>query len=330
MIAEYIWLGGDNELRSKTRVLKENVWGDISKVPDWDYDGSSTKQADGSHSEVIIKPAAMFKDPFRGGNDILVLCSTYRTDGTPLSNNHRDWAKRIFDANLDEEPWYGLEQEYFLFDINTNLPIFFDEHGEQGQYYCSVGSQNAFGRNIAEEHMQACLKAGVNISGINAEVAPGQWEYQVGPCIGIDAADQLWIARYILERISEKYGVYVCLDPKPLKGDWNGSGCHTNYSTKAMRESGGLIAIYEAIDRLRENHDEHMKVYGKDNEMRLTGKHETSSFHKFTSGVANRNASVRIGNRTVKDGCGYFEDRRPSSNMDPYLVTAKIFETTVL
>lgn len=337
IVAEYIWLGGNNELRSKTRVLDENTIvylqqgeGCRLSLPDWDYDGSSTNQADGNNSEVILKPAAICKDPFRGENDIFVLCSTYRPDGTPLSNNHRDWAKQIFDAKKDEEPWYGLEQEYFMYNIETNLPLFFDENGEQGQYYCSVGSQNAYGRNIAEEHMQACLKAGVNISGINAEVAPGQWEYQVGPCTGIDAADQLWMARYILERISEKYGIYISLEPKPLSGNWNGSGCHTNYSTKAMREPGGLIKIYEAIDKLRENHDEHMKVYGKDNEMRLTGKHETSSFYKFTSGVANRNASVRIGNKTVNEGCGYFEDRRPSSNMDPYLVTAKIFETTVL
>ena len=324
-IAEYVWLGGDNELRSKTRILEQTEY-----PPDWDYDGSSTKQADGAYSEVILKPCAIYKDPFRGENDILVLCSTYRPDGTPLSNNHRDWAKRVFDTKPDEEPWYGLEQEYFLFDVNTNLPIGFNAYGEQGQYYCSVGYLNAHGRGIVEEHMQACLQAGINISGVNAEVAPGQWEYQVGPCTGIDSADQLWMARYILERVSEKFGVYVCLYPKPLNGDWNGSGCHTNYSTKKMREPGGLNEIYEAIDRLRENHEEHMEVYGKDNELRLTGKHETSSFHKFSSGIANRNASIRIGNKTVNDGFGYFEDRRPSSNMDPYLVTAKIFETTVL
>lgn len=324
-IAEYIWLGGENELRSKTRVLEQNY-----PVPDWDYDGSSTKQADGASSEVILKPSAIFKDPFRGENDILVLCSTYRPDGTPLSNNHRDWAKKIFDAAPDEEPWYGLEQEYFIYDVVTKLPIGFNEAGKQGQYYCSVGSRNAFGRNIVEEHMQACIKAGVNISGINAEVAPGQWEYQVGPCTGIDAADQLWIARYILERVSEIYNVYICLEPKPLNGDWNGSGCHTNYSTKKMREQGGIDEINKAIQLLGEKHTDHMKIYGSGNELRLTGKHETSSFHAFSSGIANRNASVRIGNKTVNEGRGYFEDRRPSSNMDPYLVTAKIFETTVL
>lgn len=327
---EYIWLGGDNELRSKTRVLHHSIYS-ISDIPDWDYDGSSTKQAEGSTSEVIIKPCAIYKDPFRRlENGMLVLCSTYRPDGTPLSNNQREWANDIFNQKLEECPWYGLEQEYFLFDIDQNIPIGFPKMGMQGQYYCSIGSRNAFGRKIAEEHMMDCIYAGINISGINAEVAPGQWEYQVGPCTGIDAADQLWVARYILERITEQYGVYVCLEPKPLIGDWNGSGCHTNYSTKKMRDNNGITEIYKAIELLSDKHDEHMAVYGDGNEKRLTGIHETSSFYKFSWGKANRSASVRIGNKTINEGCGYFEDRRPSSNMDPYLVTAKIFETTCL
>ena len=330
ILAEYIWLGGENELRSKTRVLQS-----ISDLSDWDYDGSSTKQAEPSDSEIILRPGVIFLDPFRGELNILVICSTYKQDGTPLPNNHRDHAVKVFEEDEDAVPWYGLEQEYFLFDVETNMPIGFSESKTQGQYYCSVGSLNAFGRNIAEEHLHACLRAGINISGINAEVAPGQWEYQVGPCTGIEAADQLCAARYILERISEEYGVYVCLDPKPLKNgewnsEWNGSGCHTNFSTKKMREENGIVEIYAAIELLGKKHDEHMKVYGEGNELRLTGKNETSSFHKFSYGKADRNASIRIGNKTIREGCGYFEDRRPSSNMDPYLVTAKIFETTVL
>jgi len=333
VIAEYIWLGGENELRSKTRIL-DRFTKTIQQLPDWDYDGSSTKQAEGDDSEVILKPCAIFRDPFRGENDILVLCSTYRPDGTPLQNNYRDWAVKIFNEKPEEEPWYGLEQEYFLFDTTTRLPLCMNREqyytNKQGQYYCSVGSLNIFGREIVEEHMMACLNAGINLSGVNAEVAPAQWEYQVGPCTGISAADQLWVARYILERITEKYGAYVVLNPKPLKGNWNGSGCHTNYSTLKMRSENGIHEIYKAIDKLSNKHDEHMTVYGSENETRLTGKHETSSFYKFTSGKADRGASIRIGNKTIHDGYGYFEDRRPSSNMDPYLVTAKIFETTVL
>ena len=334
ILAEYIWLGGESELRSKTRVLEFSVKLDLSykstinKLPDWDYDGSSTKQADGKSSEVILKPCALFRDPFRQEHDILVLCSTYNPDGTPLQNNYRHNAAKLFAKLPELEPWFGLEQEYFFMDLMSHLPLGYPTTNQkQGQYYCSVGSRNAFGREIAEEHLQACIKAGITISGINAEVAPGQWEYQIGPCTGIDSGDHLWIARYIMERISEKFNVYICLDPKPLKGDWNGSGCHTNFSTKPMRIEGGLDNINMAIELLKEKHNEHMQVYGEGNDVRLTGKHETSSYYKFTSGPADRGASIRIGNRTIDAGRGYFEDRRPSSNMDPYLVTAKIFET---
>lgn len=326
--AEYIWIGGENELRSKTRVFVNYNRND--GFPDWDYDGSSTKQAEGHNSEVILKPCAVVKDPFRRTNDVLILCSTYKPDGEPVSNNHRHNAVSVFGRGLHENPWFGLEQEYFMYDTRTKQPLGFDENGKQGQYYCSVGSMNAHGRDIAEEHLAACLTAGIKISGINAEVAPGQWEFQIGICEGIEAGDHLWLARYLLERISEKHGVYINYHPKPLIGDWNGSGCHTNYSTKTMREPGGLGEIYKAIDRLSNKHVEHMQVYGQFNELRLTGKHETAGYNVFSYGRANRGASIRIGNKTVDDGCGYFEDRRPSSNMDPYLVSAKIFETTCL
>jgi len=319
MYAEYIWIDGNSRLRSKTRILP---YGDL---PDWDYDGSSTNQATSGNSEVVLKPCATFKDPFRT-NGALVLCATYDQDGCPLTTNYRDWAVNIFNTNLEAEPWYGIEQEYFLLDNTTNLPIGSSETDVQGQYYCSVGSKNAIGRHIAETHMQCCLYAGISISGINAEVAPSQWEYQVGPCIGIAAADQLWVARYILERLTESYGVHICLDPKPFP-QWNGSGCHTNFSTKQMREENGIDEIYKAIDFLSKNHEEHMCVYGEDNAKRLTGIHETSSMSSFSCGIANRNASVRINHKTIKDGHGYFEDRRPSANMNPYLVTAKLFET---
>lgn len=241
-IFEYIWLGGKNELRSKTRVL-------YSENPTkWNYDGSSTGQASGVDSEVILVPCKKIKCPFRKKTQtrpngmiydlprFLVLCDTYKPNDEPLKNNHRVWAKQVFDQCLDEEPWFGIEQEYFLMNKETGLPLGFDPEGKQGQYYCSVGALNAFGRQIADEHLQACLYAGLQISGLNAEVAPGQWEYQIGPCTGIQSGDELWLSRYILERVAEKHGVAVSFDPKPLKGDWNGSGCHTNYSTKRMRE----------------------------------------------------------------------------------------------
>jgi glutamine synthetase len=335
-VVEYIWLGGNNEFRSKTRVLDNvNIAAiSIKDIPDWNYDGSSTGQATGRESEVIIKPKTLFNNPFGQPYDYIVLCDTYLPDGSPLYNNTRIVADMIFNQKLDEEPWFGLEQEYFLIDPTTNKPLGFDETGKQGQYYCSVGCENAFGRKFIDEHFRMCLHAGVKIGGINAEVAPGQWEFQIGPCVGIDAGDHLWTARYILQRLGEIHNVKIDLSPKPLKGDWNGSGCHTNYSTKNMREGTdektGLNYIDEAIDKLSKNHQEHMKLYGSGNEERMTGKHETASYTVFTDGVANRGASVRRGNETIKNKKGYFEDRRPSANCDPYLVTSAIFKTTCL
>tara|TARA_B100001093_G_scaffold498581_1_gene546840 strand:+ start:310 stop:1470 length:1161 start_codon:yes stop_codon:yes gene_type:complete len=374
--AEYVWIGANGDLRSKTKVICRKCpetkaeWEEVgtqefdkvTDFPEWNFDGSSTNQASGNDSEVIIKPCAVFDDPLRGDSKWphrshkLILCDTYYPDQIrPLESNKRSWAKQIFDKKLDEKPWFGLEQEYYIYNFNDQrLPIGHPDDlphnslssatGDQGQYYCGSGAQNAFGRKIAEEHLQACIKAGIKISGINAEVGPGQWEFQIGPCTGIDAGDHLWMARYLLNRIGEKHNMTINYHPKPFTRpewndcapDWNGSGCHTNYSTLQMRTynndlpGNGLKCIKEAISKLSKNHTEHMKVYGADNEKRMTGKCETASYDKFSDGIGDRSASVRIGNKTVSDGYGYFEDRRPSSNCDPYLVTAKIFETTVL
>lgn len=331
---EYVWIGGgNNALRGKTKVVNGEI-NAVSDLSDWNFDGSSTEQAQGTDSEVIIKPRALFNDPFRGLHHKIVLCDTYSPTGEPLPNNHRQWANDIFNQKLGEEPWFGLEQEYFLMDPKTNLPLGFGEEKSQGQFYCSAGAENAFGRNIVEQHLIACVHAGIKISGVNAEVAPGQWEFQIGPCVGIEQGDHLWMARYLLQRVAEIYNVSVDIEPKPIKGDWNGSGCHTNYSTKNMREgtdsNTGLDYINDAIDKLSKKHDAHMVVYGSGNEQRMTGEHETASFDKFSSGIANRGASVRIGNENYNNQKGYFEDRRPSSNCDPYLVTGIIFRTTCL
>ena len=334
---EYVWIDGNNELRSKCRILHNiNLDSDLQlyNIPDWNYDGSSTNQADGTNSEIVIKARRLFRDPFREEKSFMVLCDTYTPDGKPLYNNTRYFANNTFDKNIDEAPWFGMEQEYFLMDPNTNKPLGFDITKRQGQYYCGVGYENAYGRKIVEDHMAKCLYAGIKLSGINAEVAPGQWEFQVGPCLGIQAGDHLLMARYILQRVGEIHQVIINLEPKPLKGDWNGSGCHTNYSTEKMREGTndktGLEIINDAIEKLSKKHNENMDVYGSGNEERMTGEHETASYDKFTDGVGNRGASVRRGADTIKNEKGYFEDRRPSSNCDPYLVTSMIFQTTCL
>jgi len=344
-LAEYVWIDAFLETRSKTRVIHGKSSLTLEDLPEWNYDGSSTGQAPGTDSEVIIKPQAIYHDPFRGGNHVLVMCDTYTPQGVAIPTNTRKPANDIFNQKLDEIPWYGIEQEYTLF--KDGVPLGWPKSsartfggpstqigfpGPQGPYYCSAGADVSFGRPVVEEHLDLCLKAGLQLSGINAEVLPGQWEFQVGPCVGIAAGDQMWMARYILHRVCEKHGVVASFEPKPIKGDWNGSGCHTNYSTKAMRDQENSLetVMIPMMKKLESRHKEHIANYGKGNEERLTGKHETASMEKFSYGVANRGASIRIPNATAQQKKGYFEDRRPASNMDPYVVTGMIFQTTIL
>lgn len=334
--AEYVWVGGSgHDYRSKTKTLVLDEVTSLDDVPIWNYDGSSTEQAPGDDSEVYLKPVAYFRDPFRRGKNILVLCETCLPDVdlTAIKTNTRRNAVKIFEEAKNEHPWFGIEQEYTLFYDDNHTPFGWPRGGfpsPQGQYYCSAGTKNAFGRRLVEAHYRACMFAGITISGINAEVMAGQWEYQVGPCEGIDAGDHLVMSRYILQRISEDFGLIVSFNPKPMDGDWNGAGCHTNYSTKAMREDGGFAEIVKAIKLLEAKHMEHQALYGKDNHKRMTGLHETARYEEFTWGVANRGASVRVGRTTKLEGKGYMEDRRPASNMDPYVVTAKIALTTIV
>ena len=326
-ICEYIWIGGNNDefktdLRSKTKVLEtEN---NLFIIPEWNYDASSTNQAlSNGNTEGILVPVAIYKNPLReinGYDSLLVLCETYDSNRVPLTNNTRCNAAKLFASKPDEEPWFGLEQEYFIFKSKKDEQTLTNSK----MHYCGFSSH--LERQIVEKHFRLCLEAELTVSGINAEVANGQWEFQIGPCEGIKSGDQLMIARYLLEKVAEEYGVIISYEPKPSYHA-NGSGCHTNFSTKKMRELGGITEIYEAINKLEQNHKEHISLYGKDNHFRLTGEHETASYKQFSYGIGTRNTSIRIPNDVVKNGCGYFEDRRPAANIDPYLVTSKIFET---
>jgi len=337
VLAEYVWLGGSQttggfDIRQKTKTLDKKP-GDVSELPVWNFDGSSTGQAPGDDSEVLLRPVAIFDDPFRGGDNILVLCECLTPKMEALPTNTREGAKALFDQKLDEKPWFGIEQEYTLFEKDGRTPLGWPKGGfpgPQGPYYCGAGTDSAFGRSVMEAHYEACLYAGIKIAGTNAEVMPGQWEYQIGPCEGIESGDHLWMSRYIMIRVCEAQQINVQFDPKPIPGDWNGAGCHTNYSTEAMRNDGGFDVIVAAIEKLKEKHLEHIAIYGTGNERRLTGAHETAPIDKFSYGVANRGASVRIPRSAEADQKGYFEDRRPASNMDPYVVTSKLFKTTVL
>ncbi|CDH60326.1 glutamine synthetase [Lichtheimia corymbifera JMRC:FSU:9682] len=330
---EYIWIDGYNQLRSKTRTV-HTIPKSVHDLPEWNYDGSSTGQAEGHDSDILLLPVTMYPDPFRQGDNKLVLCETFNPDGSPHPTNYRHACKKVMTTFADQHPWFGIEQEYMLMDPETERPYGWPRHGypePQGKYYCAVGAGKIFGRDIIEAHYRACLYAGVMISGVNAECAPGQLEYQVGPCEGIDAGDQLWIARYIMERVAEEFGIAISLHPKPVieSDDWSGTGGHTNYSTLEMRQEGGLAAIERAIEKMSLKHSEHIDVYGEDNDLRLTGLHETGHIDAFSYGIANRGASIRIPRHVGKEGKGYMEDRRPASNMDPYRVTAIMVESSL-
>eukprot|EP00808_Paulinella_micropora_P031996 g39514.t1 len=340
VLAEYVWIGNLNaqngvDLRCKTRTLNLEKVTSLDELPAWNYDGSSTGQAPGHDSEVYLMPVQWYPDPFRLGNNIIVLCEACLPDGkmTPIPTNKRRQAAEWLSQKSETEPWFGIEQEYTMFAADGITPLGWPKGGypkPQGPFYCSAGTGNSFGRRVVEAHYRACLYMGINISGINGEVLPGQWEYQIGPCVGIESGDQMTISRYILLRVAEDFGVVISFDPKPVPGDWNGSGCHTNFSTKAMREEGGFDVIVEAVEKLGKQHAKFIAAYGEGNERRLTGRHETASINKFSWGVADRGASVRVGRQAKLENKGYFEDRRPASNMDPYVVTGMIYNCTVL
>ena len=329
--AEYIWIDGHKptaKLRSKTKVFEGPVKS-LDDISMWGFDGSSTMQAEGSDSDCMLKPIYYLPDPIRGGDDILVMNEVCKPDGSIHESNTRARLVEIAEKHKDEDAWFGIEQEYTFFKGRS--PLGWPNGGypaPQGPFYCGVGADEVFGRDIVEDHMDICLQAGIQISGINAEVMPGQWEFQVGSLGPLEVSDQLWIARWILYRIAENYGVNATLHPKPVKGDWNGAGAHANFSTKPMRENGGLKIIESACEKLGRKHEEHIAVYGAHNEERLTGLHETCAFHEFRYGVSDRGASIRIPMDTANNGKGYLEDRRPSANMDPYQVCAALIETT--
>ena len=329
--AEYIWIDGHKptaKLRSKTKVFEGPVKS-LDDIPMWGFDGSSTMQADGSDSDCMLKPVYYLPDPIRGGDDILVMNEVRKPDGSIHESNTRARLVEIAEKHKDEDAWFGIEQEYTFFKGRS--PLGWPNGGypaPQGPFYCGVGADEVFGRDIVEDHMDICLQAGIQLSGVNAEVMPGQWEFQVGSLGPLEVSDQLWIARWILYRIAENYGVNATLHPKPVKGDWNGAGAHANFSTKLMRENGGLKIIESACEKLGRKHEEHIAVYGAHNEERLTGLHETCALHEFRYGVSDRGASIRIPMDTANNGKGYLEDRRPSANMDPYQVCAALIETT--
>ncbi len=322
--AEYIWIDGQKptaKLRSKTRVLQNG-----DELPLWGFDGSSTQQAPGHASDCVLRPVKIIPDPTRGPDDVLALCEVLNTDMTPHESNTRVRAVEAQAKYGDQEPWFGIEQEYTFY--KDGRPHGWPVGGypaPQGGYYCGIGADEIWGRDVVEQHTTACIEAGLAISGTNAEVMIGQWEFQMGPLGTVEIGDSIWLARWLLYRIAEEYNISATLNPKPVKGDWNGAGMHTNFSTKAMRE--GYDAIITACEALGARAAEHIANYGAGIEDRLTGLHETARWSEYSYGVSDRAASVRIPWQVHVDQKGYIEDRRPNANADPYVIAALMTET---
>ena len=324
--AEYIWIDGTeptHKLRSKTKIVADG-----KKPPVWGFDGSSTNQATGHFSDCVLMPVFTCPDPLRGPKDVLVMCEVLNPDMTPHVTNNRANAVATAKRYASFEPMFGIEQEYTFFQ--DGRPYGWPEEGfpaPQGPYYCGVGGAKMPGRDIVEAHTLACQRAGIGIEGTNAEVMMGQWEFQIGILGPVAVGDHLWTARWLLERIAEEFDVDVSFDAKPIKGDWNGAGAHTNFSTNQMRANGGWSAIIAGCEALGTKVKEHIAVYGVGIEERLTGEHETAPYTKYSYGVSNRGASVRIPAAVAAAKKGYLEDRRPNANIDPYVVSALITDT---
>jgi len=331
-IVEYIWIDGTEpivKLRSKAQVLADGKEPGI-----WGFYGSSTNQATGDQLDVVLSPVLVTPDPIRKGDNKLVLCETLLTDMTPHPSNTRAKCAASAEQYGDLDTWFGLEQEYTFFE--GIAPLGWPDNGfpaPQGGYYCGVGADEIFGREVVNAHLDALIYAGIHVSGINAEVMPGQWEFQIGPVSAPRVADELWLARWLLYRIAEDFKgpkglpISATLHPKPVPGDWNGAGCHTNFSTTEMRDSfDACIAAAEALGA--EGKPElHISNYGVGVEQRLTGAHETQRYDQFSYGVSDRGASIRIPWQVEKAGKGYIEDRRPNANCDPYVTTQLIIDT---
>jgi glutamine synthetase len=339
IIAEYIWIDGSTpttKLRSKTKIISEfrpeaNL--ELHQFPAWCFDGSSTNQAEGTTSDCLLEPVRAIPDPIRGDGCYLVLCEVNNPDETAHETNTRAKLRKVLEAGADStDAWFGFEQEYTLYQGARPLGFPSERRypAAQGPYYCGVGADEVYGRDLVEAHLEACLEAGLMLTGINAEVMPGQWEFQIGGPGGdaLRASDHLWLARWLLYRLGEEIGVSATLDPKPVPGDWNGAGMHTNFSTAEMRAPDGIKAIHGAMERFSTRIAAHLACYGNGYEMRLTGHHETCRYDKFRWGVSDRTASIRIPAPVAMAERGYLEDRRPNANADPYEVAAVMLETT--
>jgi len=341
LTAEYIWPGTKRiDLRSKTRTLDIASVKSLKDLPEWEFDGSLTSQSYGNNADVVLRPIQYYPDPFRGGNNVLVLCECILPERrTPIPTNTRDLAGQVFSQIEQYETAFSIIQEYGLMVPEGTTPcgcplgwprVGFPKGAGQDQKY-AVGINQRAGHRIAEAHFRACLYSGMQITNLHSGKYKGDWSFQLGSAGGMQVSDQLMVARWILLRVGEEFGVSVSFDPKPYKDSDHLRRATVQFSTVRMRDTAkGFSRIVRAVEKLGRRHREHLAVYGMSNISRTTSAYENGPLSKFSYGIANVRASVNIPRKAKQMNAGYFEDRRPSSNMDPYVVTAKIARTIIL
>ncbi|GAX81512.1 hypothetical protein CEUSTIGMA_g8940.t1 [Chlamydomonas eustigma] len=347
ILVEYVWLGSSgSDLRSKSRVFDTRP-SSVDDVPMIAVDGGSYDQHP-EGQEVFLKPRKLFRDPFRAGDHLLVLCDSFKTNVNsslrnqnssctlePSNSNSRAPCEETLNQASAHLPIFAAEQEYCILASSTvpsSTPAWPYAHlPDPCKPYMSVPGLSeanklktyASGRHLAERHLQACLHAGIKITETSQRTSPAArlWSYKLGPLLGVDLADQLWMSRFILLRLSEEEGLSVSFDPTAVGGA--GARCNMKYSTSETRNpGGGLSCIQLHLELLESAHLLHLLAYSK-------GCVSSRSLG-FEVGVGgSKEPTLVVPSKTLILKAGHYVDQRPPSNVDPYLAIMVLVSTTL-
>nr|CAH7745052.1 unnamed protein product [Callosobruchus chinensis] len=313
----YLWIDHTGEnLRSKTRTLDFSP-STYKEVPIWNFNGFHTMKAPKEKSDYYLVPVSLYNDPIRRGANKIVLCETFDADEKPCKTNHRQKCVEALNKVCDHEVYIGFEQDYYIMG-SDGRPFGWPPMGEpisDRQYYASMCT--VIGREITECIYRALLYAGVNVYSDCAEPAPSQWELKTNGERGVKPADDMWFSRWLMQRIAEDFGLCISFQPF-VSPRWSKSGLHVTYSTKKMRDNDGMKYIQETIKKLEKCHTEMLKIYKS-----------TYLGDKFTSGIGDRTASVRIPKIVADKKKGFIEDRRPAGNADPYKIMEALIKACI-